>query len=163
MIIGKDTVVTIHYRLSEPGGGMIEESHGSAPLTFLHGHRGLLAGVEQALAGKQAGDKVSITLPPEQAYGVRDEQAIVRVPKSHVLEDARNRVYKPGMVIRVNTNDRTRAVVVVKVGLKMLDVDSNHPLAGKTLTFDIDVVDVRAASPEEISHGHVHGDGGIHH
>ncbi len=163
MVIEKDTVVTIHYRLSEPGGGMIEESYGAAPLSYLQGHHGLLVAVEQALAGKQAGDKVSLTLPPEQAYGARDEQAIVRVPKSHVLGDAKNRVYKPGMVIRVNANDRTRAVVVVKVGLKMLDVDSNHPLAGKTLTFDIDVIDVRAASPEEISHGHVHGESGVHH
>lgn len=163
MVIDNDAVVTIHYRLSEPGGDMIEESHGREPLVYLHGHRGLLGGVEAALAGKQAGDRVSVTLPPEQAYGLRNDQAITRVPKSHVVGDAKNRVYKPGMVVRVNADDHARAVVVVKVGLKMLDVDANHPLAGRTLTFDLEVVEVRPASAEEVAHGHVHGTGGVHH
>lgn len=163
MVIDRDTVVTIHYRLSESGGGLVEESFGKEPLVYLHGHGGLLAGVEAALAGKQTGERVSVTLPPEQAYGLRDEQAIVRVPKSHVVGDSKKRIYKPGMVVQVQADGRARAVVVAKVGLKTLDVDANHPLAGRTLTFDLEVVGVRAASAEEIAHGHVHGDGGVDH
>lgn len=162
MVIDRDAVVSIHYRLSE-AGGVIEESFGAEPLVYLHGHGGLLAGVEDALVGKQAGEQVSVTLPPERAYGLRDEAAIVRVPKSHVVGDAKNRVYKPGMVVRVNADGRARAVVVIKAGLKMLDVDANHPLAGRTLTFDVEVVGVRPASAEEIAHGHVHGTGGVDH
>lgn len=163
MQIGKDKVVSIHYRLSEPDGTLLEDSHASEPLVYLHGHDGMLHGVESALDGKQAGDHVSVTLAPEQAYGQRIDGAIQRVSKSHVIGAGKNQVFRPGMLVQVNTSSGPRSVVVVKAGLKTLDVDTNHPLAGMTLRFDIDVVAVRDASREELAHGHVHGDGGVHH
>lgn len=163
MNIEKNKVVTIHYRLSEPGRGPIEDSHGGKPLTYLHGHGAMLEAVESVLAGKQAGDQVSVTVSPEQAYGPRNEQAIIRVSRSHVIGASKKQVYKPGMLVQVNTRDGARSVVVVKVGLKTLDVDANHPLAGRTLAFEIDVIEVRDASSEEIAHGHVHGEGGVQH
>ncbi len=164
MLIETNKVVTFHYRLSEPGTEVLEDSHQGNPMVYLHGHHGMLPGLEGALTGKQAGDTFTVTLPPEQAYGLRRENSQQRISVKHVVNPSgRKIVYKPGMVVQVNTNDGPREVVVVKAGLKTIDVDTNHPLAGKTLTFEIDVVDVRAASAEEISHRHVHGDGGHHH
>lgn len=165
MQIEKNRVVSFHYRLSEPEAGVIEESHGRDPVLYLHGHRGILAGLEEALAGRQAGESFSVTLPPERAYGLRDENARQRIPKSHVVGVGKGgrADFRPGMVVRVNTGEGQRAVVVTKVGLKTLDVDANHPLAGRTLSFDIEVIDVREASPEEIEHGHAHGEGGHAH
>lgn len=162
MQITKDRVVAFHYRLSEPDVGPIEESHGSEPMLYLHGHGGLLAGLERALEGRSAGDSFAVTLSPEEGYGPRDENARQRISKSHVV-GAKGAVFRPGMTVRVNTAGGARAAVVVKVGLKVLDVDTNHPLAGRTLHFDIEVVSVREAHEEEIAHGHAHGAGGHAH
>lgn len=164
MQIEANKVVTFHYRLSESGQGQIEESHGATPVVYLHGHPGIIKGLEEALAGKKTGDSFSVTLTPEQAYGERQEGATQRISIKHIVNPGNKKVqYRPGMVVEVNTNEGPRQVVVVKAGLKSVDVDVNHPLAGKSLTFDIDVVDVRDALPEEIEHGHVHGEGGHHH
>lgn len=164
MQIENNKVVTFHYRLSEADKGQIEESYGGAPIVYLHGHPGLIKGLEEALAGKKAGDKFTVTVAPEQAYGQRQEDAQQRISVKHIINPGNRKVqYKPGMVVQVNTSEGPREVVVLKAGLKTVDVDVNHLLAGKTLTFDIDVVDVRDASPEEIEHGHVHGEGGHHH
>lgn len=162
MLIEKSTVVTFHYRLSEPGAAAFEDSHDDAPLVYLHGHHGMLAGLEEALAGKKAGDTLSVTLAPEQAYGQRQDDAIQRVSLKHVVGGAGKKL-KPGTVVQVNTAHGPRDVVVVKSGLKTVDVDTNHPLAGKTLIFDIEVVGVRAATAEELAHGHAHGAGGHQH
>ena len=164
MLIAQNKVVTFHYRVSAPEDGLIEGSEGGAPLVYLHGHGGLIKGLEQALEGKQAGDHIHVTLTPDQAYGERIDNAVQRISKNHVLGADKNKViFKPGMPVQVNTAEGPRMVVVTKVGLKTLDVDTNHPLAGKTLTFDVDIVDVREAGEEEITHGHVHGEGGHHH
>jgi FKBP-type peptidyl-prolyl cis-trans isomerase SlyD len=164
MVIDKNAVVSFHYRLGEPGKGDLENSHGDDPIVYLHGHHGLLEGLENALQGHKAGEQVSVTLSPEHAYGLISENAIERISINHVIKEGKAKgKFKPGMVVHVNSKNGPRTVVVVKVGLKTLDVDTNHPLAGKTLTFTIDIVDVRAASEEEIAHGHVHGAGGHHH
>jgi len=163
MLIERDRVVTFHYRLSGAGGGVIEETHGAEPMVYLHGHHGVLKALEEALAGKGPGDRLAVTLPPEQAYGLRDEAARQRISKSHVAGAAGKKIaYRPGMVINVNTREGLRPVTVVKAGLTTLDVDINHPLAGETLTFDVEIVDVRGASEEELAHGHAHR-GGEHH
>jgi FKBP-type peptidyl-prolyl cis-trans isomerase SlyD len=112
------------------------------------------------MEGKVAGDIFSVTVPPEEAYGMRQEGAAQRVPIKH-LQGARK--WRPGMIAHVQTDQGMKQVQVVKVGRFMADVDTNHPLAGKTLTFDIEVVDVREATAEEIAHGHAHGVGGHHH
>lgn len=163
MLIEQNKVVTFHYRVREPGHEVIEDSHDdNDPAVYLHGHQGMVSGLEAALAGKKVGDMFSVTLSPEQAYGHRRSDALQRISVKHI-NGGKKAQYKPGMVVQVNTSEGLREVVVVKAGLKTVDVDTNHPLAGKTLEFDIEVIDVRDASAEEIAHGHVHGAGGHHH
>ena len=162
-MIEKDKVVSFHYRLTDSEGKLLEESHGGDALAYLHGHNNMLTGLEQALEGKKAGESFSITLPPEQAYGLRQENAVQRVPIKHVVKASRRSKYQPGDVVQINTSQGHRDVIVVKAGLKNIDVDTNHPFAGKTLTFAVDIVAVRDATEDEIAHGHAHGVGGHHH
>jgi FKBP-type peptidyl-prolyl cis-trans isomerase SlyD len=159
MNIEKNTVVQLHYRLSE-GNDLIESSHDHQPLLYLHGHNGMLPAVETALTGKQAGDKLELVLTPEQAYGERRADAIQSIQVKH-LRGAKK--WAPGMVAVVDTEQGPRQVTVVKVGMFKADIDINHPLAGKTLTFNLEVLDVREATAEEVEHGHAHGVGGHQH
>ena len=164
MLIAADKVVTFHYRLSEPGQEVVEDSRDDRPVVYLHGHGGMLAGLEAALAGKQSGDQFTVTLAPDMAYGLRRDDAVQRISVKHVLNPGNKKMaYRPGMVVQVNTDHGPREVTVIKAGLKTIDVDTNHPMAGRTLQFEVEVVDVRDASEEEIAHGHVHGEGGHHH
>lgn len=164
MLIEADKVVTFHYRMSEPGQTVLEDSHNGQPVVYLHGHNGMLGGLEEALAGKKAGDRFEVTLSPEQAYGLRRDDSVQRVSVKHVINPGHKKVkYQPGMVVQLNTTRGPQEAVVIKAGLKTIDVDTNHPLAGKTLVFDIDVVDVRTATSEEIAHRHAHGAGGHQH
>ena len=160
MPIEKNIVVQFHYSLTDEQGETVESSAGSDPNAYLHGHGGIIPGLEEAMEGREAGDAFTVTVPPEKAYGPRKPDAIQRVPLKH-LQGAKR--WKPGMVAQVHTQQGPRHVLVAKVGHKFADVDTNHPLAGKTLTFEITIVDVREATAEEISHGHAHGVGGHHH
>lgn len=159
MQIVKNSVVQFHYTLSD-ANGEVESSAGSHPLLYLHGHDQMLPALEKELEGKTAGDKLDITLPPEQAYGERDENAIQSIQVKHLLGSKK---WKPGMVAVVQTEQGQRQVTIVKVGMFKADVDTNHPLAGKTLTFKVEILSVREATEEELSHGHAHGEGGHHH
>lgn len=164
MVIESNKVVTFHYRVSEPAMGTIEDSHDGDPVMYLCGHDQVLKGMEDAMLGKKAGDSFTVTLPPEKAYGLRQEDSFQRISMNYVLgRSKRGARYAPGSVIQVNTKDGPRTVVVVKSGLKSIDIDTNHPLAGKTLTFEMDIVDVRDATAEELAHGHAHGAGGHQH
>lgn len=166
MQIEKDKVVSFHYILTDSYGSELESSYNTAPLVYLHGHNGMLDGIETGLESKSIGDKVSVTLGPKDAYGELKEDAIHRVSINHVLREGKGKAkikYRPGMLINLNSEQGARPVTVVKAGLKFLDVDTNHPFAGKTLKYDMEVVDVRDAETEELSHGHVHGHGGIQH
>ncbi len=160
MTIEKNKVVTFHYRLNEPDQPLIEDSRETEPAVYLHGHQAMMPGLEEALDGKLKGDMVTVTLPPEKAYGPRNEVEAVRVPKKYVLTKGKLR---PGMAIQLSTKNGPRDATLVKVGRTVVDIDSNHPLAGKTLTFELEVMDIRDASEEEIAHGHVHGEGGHQH
>ena len=160
MTIEKDKVVTFEYRLNEPDQPIIEDSRDTEPAIYLHGHEGMMPGLEEALAGKTTGDKVTVTLPPEKAYGSRQEVEPVRVPKKYVLTKGK---LKAGMAVQLSTKNGPRDATLIKVGRNVVDIDSNHPLAGKTLTFEVEVVDVRDATSEEIEHKHVHGEGGHQH
>lgn len=160
MKISKDTVVQFHYVLKTEQGDVIEDSSKGEPMALLFGHKNMIQGVENALDGKEAGDKFSVTVSPEDGYGEYLEEAIQRVPAKH-LQGANT--WKPGMVAVVNTEQGQRQVTVLKVGKFMITVDTNHPLAGQTLIFDLDIIAVRAAEQEEISHGHAHGVGGHQH
>ncbi|WP_348732893.1 peptidylprolyl isomerase [Rheinheimera texasensis] len=159
MIITKDSVVQLHYRVSD-ASGLIEDSAKGEPMLYLHGHQNMLPAIEQALEGKAAGDALSLVVEPKDAYGERDDNAIQSIQVKH-LKGAKK--WAPGMTAVVETEHGPRQVKIVKVGMFKAEVDVNHPLAGKTLTFDLNVVSVRAATAEEIAHGHAHGAGGHHH
>jgi FKBP-type peptidyl-prolyl cis-trans isomerase SlyD len=160
MQIADNTVVQLHYTLKDEQGQVLESNEGRSPLAYLHGHNNMMPGVEQALAGKAEGDRFSVTLAPAETYGERQEGMIQRIPVKH-LEGAKR--WQPGMVAVVQTDKGHRQVTVVKIGKFMAEVDFNHPLAGLTLTFELGVASVRAATEEEIAHGHAHGEGGHHH
>ncbi|MBC6906947.1 peptidylprolyl isomerase [Saccharophagus sp. K07] len=161
MQIEKDKVVSILYQLKDAEGEQLEETQDGIPLAYLHGHNNLLPALEEALAGRQAGDKLSLTLPPEKAYGELKPGATQRVPIKHLVHAPKRLM--PGMIAHVQTEQGILTTKILKVGKFNVDVDLNHPFAGKTLQFDIEVVSVRDASEEEIAHGHAHGDGGHHH
>lgn len=159
MKIEQNSVVQLHYQLSDDKG-LIEDSAKGEPLLYLHGHQNMLPAIEVALLGKEAGDEVELTLAPADAYGERRSDAIQSVQVKH-LRGAKK--WQPGMMAVVETEQGPRQVTIVKVGMFKAEVDTNHPLAGKTLTFKFKVLAIRAASDEEIAHGHAHGIGGHHH
>ena len=167
-LITLNKVVSFHYKLAEVApdgshGDWMEESSGGEPLFYLHGFHNVVVGLERALEGKSVGDSIEITLKPEEAYGPRQPDAMQRVPIKHLQLQQGVTKLKPGMVAAVKTERGVRSVVVSKVGKFNADVDYNHPLAGRTLYYEVEVVAVRDASAEEIAHGHVHGPGGHHH
>ncbi len=159
MKIEKNRAVRFHYTVGEVGQPATESSLGGEPLAILIGHGNIIPGLEKALEGHEAGDSLSVDVAPADAYGERREGLTQRIAKKH-LGDQR---LMPGMQVVLQTEYGPRAVTIEKVGMSVVDVDLNHPMAGKSLHFDIEVVDVREASAEEIEHGHVHGDGGHHH
>ena len=159
MKIEKDRVVRFHYAVAEQGAEPVESSQGGEPLAILAGHGNIIPGLEKAMEGREAGEKFAVDVPAAEAYGEKREGLTQRVPKKH-FGDQR---LEPGMQVVLNTNFGPRAVTIEKVGMSVVDVDLNHPMAGKDLHFDIEVVDVREATAEELEHGHVHGDGGHHH
>ncbi len=164
MSISADTVVSFHYRLSETGGDLLESSYDDEPTLYLHGHSNLLPALEAALEGKEKGDKVNVSVSPEQGYGVRREGAVQRIPVKHLLDHEKLKgKLKPGMKVAINTQQGPWEAIVLKVGKFNVDIDSNHPLAGKHLDFELEVTDVRAATADELAHGHAHGVGGHHH
>jgi FKBP-type peptidyl-prolyl cis-trans isomerase SlyD len=131
------------------------------PLAFLVGHGGLIPGLEKALVGRESGEKFEVTIAPADAYGERRENFTQRVAKKYFRQAEQ---LKPGMttVLSVHQGGQ-RQVTVQKVGSSVIDVDLNHPLAGKTLHFDVEITDVREATPEELAHRHAHGTGGHAH
>jgi FKBP-type peptidyl-prolyl cis-trans isomerase SlyD len=159
MKIEKDRVVRFHYTVSEQGQAPLESSKERDPMAILVGHNNIIPGLEKALEGREAGDSFGVDVAAADAYGERRDGLSQRVPKKHFNE----RNLAPGMQVVLNTNFGPRAVTIEKVGMSVVDVDLNHPMSGKDLHFDIEIVDVREASKEEIEHGHVHGEGGHQH
>jgi FKBP-type peptidyl-prolyl cis-trans isomerase SlyD len=159
MKIEKDRAVRFHYTVGEVGQPATESSNGGEPLAILIGHGNIIPGLEKAMEGREAGETFSVDVPAAEAYGDRKDGLTQRIPKKHFG----NQKLEPGMQVVLQTNFGPRAVTIEKVGLTAVDVDLNHPMAGKDLHFDIEIVDVREASAEEVKHGHVHGDGGHHH
>ena len=165
MKIEKDRVVRFHYAVAEhaadgQGQAAVENSKdGGQPLAILYGHGNIIPGLEKVMDGREAGESFKTTVPSAEAYGERRDGLSQRVPKKHFGAQK----LQPGMQVVLQTNFGPRAVTVQKVGMSVVDVDLNHPMAGKDLDFDIEIVEVREASAEELAHGHVHGDGGHHH
>lgn len=165
MQITINKVVSFHYRLTDAVDScLLESSYEGEPTLYLHGHNNILAALEDSLNDKSVGDNISVTLAPEQAYGLRREGATQRIPIKHLHEySALKNKLKPGVLVRVNTPNGPWEALVLKVGKFNVDIDSNHPLAGKTLNFDIKIMDIRDATQDEVAHGHAHGVGGHHH
>ena len=160
MNIGPNTVAIFHYTLRDDSGDEKETSRGADPSAYLHGANNIIPGLEAAMEGHAAGDVFSATLAPEDAYGQPNPDKQQRVPAKHLVFKGK---LKAGMVVQLNTSEGRVPVTVVKAGRHSADIDTNHPLAGQSLTFDIEIVDVRAATEEEVAHGHAHGVGGHQH
>ena len=160
MQIALNTVVSMHYTLTGEDGEVLDSSEGQGPLVFLSGTKNIIDGLDKALQGKQAGDKVSVTVAPEEAYGEVYQEMIQEVPRENFQGVDEIEV---GMQFMAQTPGGQQPVVVIAVADDNVTLDGNHPLAGKTLNFDVEIADVRAATQEELDHGHVHGEGGHHH
>jgi FKBP-type peptidyl-prolyl cis-trans isomerase SlyD len=156
MQITKDKVASIHYTLRDGDGNILDTSSGREPLTYLQGAGNLIAGMEEGLEGKSTGDKFQLKVSPEKGYGVKDSNLVQKVPRTAFGDQK----VEKGMQFQTN---KGQVVTVTETGLDTITVDGNHPLAGVELHFDVEVTDVRQATPDEISHGHVHGPDGHHH
>lgn len=160
MQITQDAVVSLHYTLTNDKGETLDSSAGGEPLVYLHGNGNLIAGLENALSGKQAGDKLQVKIAPADGYGEYNKALIQRVPRRSFRGISDVRI---GMQFQVQSDTGPRSVTVTQVVGDMVTVDGNHALAGQNLNFDVEVTEVRAATDEELAHGHVHGPGGHHH
>lgn len=156
MQIKRNTVVTIDYTLHDNDGSLIESSEGRDPYSYIHGIGATIPGLEAALEGKETGEELTVSLPPEQAYGERDEELVQIVPRERFKFGGE---LAAGMQFHASTENGKRVVTVTKIDGEEVTVDANHPLAGTTLTFAVTVREVREASAEELEHGHVHGPG----
>lgn len=156
MNITKDHVVSFDYQLTNSRSEMLDSSEDSGPLSYLHGYAHIIPGLEKALEGKKSGDNLNVVVPPVEAYGLRDERRMGQVERSIFPEGAD---IQPGMRFRATSENGSDLVMVVAVEGDTITVDANHPLAGETLTFDVTIREVRPATADELSHGHVHGEG----
>ncbi|WP_035387008.1 FKBP-type peptidyl-prolyl cis-trans isomerase [Ferrimonas senticii] len=157
MIIDNNIVVTMHYRLHNSAGEMIEESFGGAPMEYLHGAQNIIPGLEAQLTGKQVGDKLTAKVAAADAYGEIEPGLIQEVPME-AFEGIDDIV--PGMRFMADTEQGPRPVVVVEVKDDSVVMDGNHPMAGEDLMFEVEITELRAATEEEIAHGHLHQAGG---
>jgi FKBP-type peptidyl-prolyl cis-trans isomerase SlyD len=160
MKIAKKSVVSFHFTLKDEHGKVLESSSGGEPLMYMHGTHSIVPGLEEALTGRGVGEKLHVKLPPEKAYGMRDERLVQKIPRSEFPNPEKLKV---GMRFQVDSKDAPLLLTITDLNSTEVVVDGNSELAGMTLNFDVEVTEVRAATPEEIAHGHAHGPGGHHH
>lgn len=160
MQIANNKVVSIHYKLTNDDGDILDSSEGQEPLAYLHGLGNIIPGLENALSGRALGDKFSVTVAPADGYGERDNEMVQSVPKSAF--QGVDQIH-PGMQFQAQSPEGMQLVTVIDVDGDEVILDGNHPMAGITLTFDVEVTEIRDATAEELEHGHVHGPGGHHH
>ncbi len=155
-VVEANSIATVHYTGTLPKSGEVfDSSEGRDPLSFLVGHKQMIPGFEEELMGAEKGERRTFTLEPERAYGQKMEEAIQTIPKD-MFGDIEPEV---GMTLMSDVGPFN----VTAVDGDTITVDFNHKLAGETLEFSVEVVDVRPASEEELSHGHAHGPGGHEH
>jgi FKBP-type peptidyl-prolyl cis-trans isomerase SlyD len=156
MPIAQNDVVTIHYTLTDDAAKVIDSSAGGTPLAYLHGHGNIIPGLERELAGRNVGDRLKVRITAGDGYGEYDRALVQKVPRRALKGIA---ALKVGMRLQAGH----QPVTVTHIAGDMVTLDGNHPLAGQNLNFDVEITAVRAATEEELVHGHVHGDGGHHH
>jgi FKBP-type peptidyl-prolyl cis-trans isomerase SlyD len=151
--IAAQKIATLEYTLRNSDGELLDSSEESGSLTYLHGAENIVPGLEAALEGKTVGDKLHVEVPPKLAYGERDDDLVVNIPRDRLPEGE----IEVGTLLRAATDSgETRELIVIDVGDVNVTVDGNHPLAGESLLFDVTVISVRDATEEEIAHGHAH-------
>jgi FKBP-type peptidyl-prolyl cis-trans isomerase SlyD len=160
MKVAQDQVVSIHYTLRDDDGEIIDRSAGGEPFAYLHGHGNLIPGLERELAGHVAGDRLQVKIAPADGYGEYDQALVERVPR-RALKGVPN--LRVGLRLQAQGEHGARVVTITQLTGDMVTLDANHPLAGKPLNFEVEIAAVRAATEEELAHGHVHGAGGHHH
>lgn len=160
MNIQDNCIASIHYTLSDAEGEVIDSSEGQEPLDYLHGAANIVPGLEAALLGKTQGDKLKVTVKPEQGYGERDEHLIQELPLSMFGGVEKVEV---GMEFHAETENGMQVVEVIGIDGETVVIDGNHPLAGLDLNFEVEVTGVRSATEEELAHGHVHAADGCGH
>ncbi len=160
MTISANKVAAIHYTLTNDEGEVLDSSAGQEPLIYLHGHQNLVEGLERALTGKTVGDKLSVSVVPAEGYGEMDQDLIQEVPRSMFagVDDI-----EVGMEFHAQTDHGLQVVEVIEIEGETVTIDGNHPLAGVTLNFEVEVMEIRDATEEELQHGHVHSPGGCGH
>ena len=153
MQVQDKAIVGIHYTLKNDAGETLDSSDGRDPLTFLQGSGGIIKGLEEALVGKEVGDKLEVAIEPEQAYGVHREELVQEVPRSAFgdVEDI-----QVGMTFQAKTDGGPVPIRIAEVGEETVTVDGNHELAGERLHFNVSIEEVREATQQEIDHGHAH-------
>ena len=154
MKAGRGKVVRVHYRLTGDDGQLLDSSEGQEPLIYLHGYDGLLPGLERGLEGLEAGQHARVDLDVVDGYGPHDPEAVIRATRDQFPDGL---VLTPGLEVSARSDEGTMTFRVVEVSEGGAVLDGNHPLAGQNLHFDVDVLEVREATAEEIAHGHVHG------
>lgn len=160
MQIGPNSVVSIHYELSNDAGEILDASAEGEPLVYLHGAQNIIPGLEKELAGKKVGDALKVKVQPEDGYGVKQAELIQQVPRNAFPDSDKLEV---GMRFTAESDNGHISVVITELSDSTATVDGNHPLAGVVLNFDVSIADIRQASDEEIAHGHVHMPGHHHH
>ena len=158
--ISDSKVVLIHYTLTSDKGETLDSSDGNPPLAYIQGKWNIIPGLENALVGKVVGDKLNVTIPPQEAYGEHNDDLIQTMSRTSFqgIEDI-----QPGMQLQMESSEGPQMITVSKVEGDEITVDGNHPLAGEELTFDVEVGEIREATGEELEHGHVHSPGEHHH
>ena len=157
--IAQNSVVLFNCKLTNAEGETLDQSQGE-PLAYLHGAGNIIPGLENALLGKTVGEKFTVTVPAAEGYGEYNPELVQEVPKQ-MFQGVDN--IQAGMQFQAQTDDGVQIVTVKSVEGDNVIVDANFPLAGQDLTFDVEIVEIREASAEELEHGHVHGVGGHHH
>ena len=160
MQIKQNSVVNIHYTLTNDAGEVLDSSAGKEPLMYMHGHQNIIPGLEKALLGKAAGEQLKVSIEPAEAYGEHDVAAIQQVPREAFATVPDLAV---GMQLIGRSPEGPIAVTVVEIHDDFVMVDANHPLAGQRLNFDVTIDSVRDATASELEHGHAHGGDGHHH
>ncbi|MCK5830230.1 MAG: peptidylprolyl isomerase [Methylococcales bacterium] len=159
MQITQNMAVSIHYTLTNDAGDQLDNSRGDEPMVYLHGSGQIINGLEDALLGKSIGDKFNVIIDPINAYGERKDDMLQIVPIK--MFEGMDKI-EEGMQFHAEASHGVNVVTVTKVDGEEVTIDGNHPLAGQELTFDVEVMDIRPATEDELSHNHVHGEGCNH-